>query len=338
MRIGLLSDTHIPEAAQALPLQIVQAFRGVDLILHAGDLYVPRVLDELECIAPVVAAEGDDDYGDTLTDERVKKKHVLKIEGQTLWLIHERPYFLKFPSRQRGRSLAQGGYDTPDIVVFGHEHRTAVQRSGDVLYVNPGSPTFLHYRSGLGTVGILSIESGEAEVVILQLTAGSQPAAVVSQTRSSSHRGRTRRRQRAAEELMKLPDGELEMMVAEKVMGWRPAVEGLEASHVGSSAHLWKDQNGSWRSHRPFCSDTAASAELGERMHRLGWHHSLQPTGPGDQGFWGYGIAYSSEDYWVGLEVESPSQIRRAKCVAAILAVDMLAGLRSGRGARYGGG
>lgn len=338
MRIGLVSDTHIPEVAQGLPPQIAEAFGDVDLILHAGDIYVPRVLDELEGIAPVLAAEGDDDYGDSLTDERVKNKHVLKIEGQTLWLIHERPYLYEFPSRQRRKPPAQGGYNTPDIIVFGHEHRPALQYSGDVLYVNPGSPTFLHYRRGLGTVGILSIEPGEAEVVILQLMAGNQPATVASQTRSSSHRRRTRRRQMVAEELMRLPEGELEMMVAEKVMGWRSAVEILEASHVESTAHLWKDQSDHWRSHRPFCSDTAASSELNERMNKLGWHYLLQPTGPGEQGFWGYGIAYSSEDYWVGLDVESSSQILRAKCVAAILATDMLARLRLGKGARYGSG
>jgi hypothetical protein len=325
MRIGLLSDTHIPEVARGLPPQIAEAFRDVDLVLHAGDIYAHRVLDELEGIAPVLAAEGDDDYGDTLTDERVKKKHVLKIEGQTLWLIHERPYVHMLRSQQTGKPPAQDRFDTPDIIVFGHEHRVALQRSGDVLYVNPGSPTFLHYRRGLGTVGILSIEPDEAEVAILQLMAENHPATVASQTRSSAHHRRTRRRQRMAEELMKLTEGELAMIVVEKVMGWRPALEGLETSHVESTAHLWKDQNDHCHSHRPFCSDTAASSELNERMYTLGWHHSMEPTSPGEQGFWGYGIAYSSQDYWVGLQVESPSQILRAKCVAAILAVDMLA-------------
>ena len=51
MRIGLVSDTHIPEVAPAIPGQIAQAFRVVDLILHAGDIYVSSVLDELEYIA-----------------------------------------------------------------------------------------------------------------------------------------------------------------------------------------------------------------------------------------------------------------------------------------------
>lgn len=138
MRIGLLSDTHIPEVAQAVPLEVLQAFRGVDLILHAGDIYIPRVLDELQDIAPVLAAEGDDDYGDTLRDERVKRKHVLKLKGHTLWLIHERCYFNTFTSQQSTKPALQDKDDGPDIVVFGHEHRVIVQHSGDVLYVNTG--------------------------------------------------------------------------------------------------------------------------------------------------------------------------------------------------------
>ena len=185
MRVGLLSDTHIPDVAKGLPVEIIKAFQGVDLILHAGDIYIPSVLDELERIAPVLAARGDDDYGDTLTDRRVKSKHVLKLEGQTLWLVHERPLPYKFtppraymyasfeeylfPASQGVNSPWQHEPEPPDIVVFGHEHRTVVQDHNGVLFVNPGSPTFLNYRRGLGTVGILSMDSGQPRVQILQL-------------------------------------------------------------------------------------------------------------------------------------------------------------------------
>ncbi len=61
MLIGLTSDTHIPDHAKELPSQLKEAFRGFDLILHAGDIYVVSVLGELERLAPVLAAEGDDD-------------------------------------------------------------------------------------------------------------------------------------------------------------------------------------------------------------------------------------------------------------------------------------
>ncbi len=167
MRIGLLSDTHIPEAAEVLPHELMAAFQGVDLILHAGDIYIPSVLDDLERIAPVLAARGDDDYRDTLTDERVKEKHILKLEGQTLWLIHEKPDFLTSPWWQSRLSPEQNG--KPDIVVFGHEHRTVVQHLDGILFVSPGSPTFLNYLRGLGTVGILDMDSGEVDAHILRL-------------------------------------------------------------------------------------------------------------------------------------------------------------------------
>ena len=62
MRIGLISDTHIPVAAPKLWPQVFDAFRGVDLIMHGGDLMVPDVIDWLEEIAPVLAVEGNGDY------------------------------------------------------------------------------------------------------------------------------------------------------------------------------------------------------------------------------------------------------------------------------------
>ena len=172
MRVGLLSDTHIPQVAKELPPELMEAFRGVDLILHAGDIYVPSVLDNLERIAPVLAARGDDDYADTLIDERVKEKHILELEGQTLWLIHERPDSAMSPYRLSSwwqSRLSPGQDKSPDIVVFGHEHRTVVQHVDGILFVNPGSPTFLNYCRGLGTIGILDINSGEADVRIQYL-------------------------------------------------------------------------------------------------------------------------------------------------------------------------
>jgi len=172
MRIGLLADTHIPQAREELPPEVMEAFRGVSLILHAGDIYIPSVLDDLQRIAPVLAARGDDDHLSTLTDKRVKEKHILELEGQTLWLIHARPDYGMDPYGLSSwwQSLLSPGQDRkPNIVIFGHGHRTVVQHLDNILFVSPGSPTFLGYRRGLGTVGILDINSGEADVRILQL-------------------------------------------------------------------------------------------------------------------------------------------------------------------------
>lgn len=167
MRIGLISDTHIPGAAQSLPAQVAGAFDGVDLILHAGDVYLPFVLDELERIAPVLAASGDDDYGGTLSDERVKNKHVLEFDGRILWLVHESPFFY-FMTRGR-RALEENPPEDPHIIVHGHSHFANVREHVGILFVNPGSPTFPMYRVGLGTVAILTIEPDRVHAEIVQL-------------------------------------------------------------------------------------------------------------------------------------------------------------------------
>ena len=169
MRIGLISDTHIPEAAQVLPPQVAEAFQGVDLVLHAGDVYTLAVLDQLEHIAPVLAARGDDDPVDMLSDRRVKWKHVLKIKGHTLWLIHEMPYDRMVTPWQTRKPSGKEDDQVPDIVVFGHDHCTIVQQRNHVLFINPGSPTFLNYHPGPGTVAILDIQPGKAEAYILSL-------------------------------------------------------------------------------------------------------------------------------------------------------------------------
>jgi len=148
MRIGLISDTHIPDVAKATPPQVMEVFGGVDLILHAGDICEVSVLDELQSIAPVLAARGDDDY--EIRDERVQEIQNLTIDGLTLYVMH---------------NLEKA----PDIVIFGHTHRDIVQTVGKSLLVNPGSATFPYYQLRLGTVALVDINAGKAEAHIVQL-------------------------------------------------------------------------------------------------------------------------------------------------------------------------
>jgi len=160
MLIGLISDTHIPDQAQELPPQIKDIFCGVDLILHAGDVYEVSVLDELECLAPVLAARGDDDL-EVLGDRRVKDKHILTIDGVTIWLTHQRYW---------DWDEHDWSVHRPNVIVFGHTHKTKIeyQKEG-VLLINPGSPTFPHYRQELGTVALLTVSSGKAKAHLVQL-------------------------------------------------------------------------------------------------------------------------------------------------------------------------
>ncbi|MEE8418998.1 MAG: YfcE family phosphodiesterase [Dehalococcoidales bacterium] len=169
MRIGLISDTHIPEVGMDLPGEVLEHFRGVDLILHGGDIYDPKVLDELEKIAPVLAAKGDDDYAKA--GQRVKVRHSLELEGYRVWLTHIRQAYLTERSwlEQTLPQPEEEEEGSPDIFIFGHEHRTVVEKTDGVLYICSGSPTLLNYKRGMGTIGILELNSGEPKIDIIQL-------------------------------------------------------------------------------------------------------------------------------------------------------------------------
>jgi len=179
MRIGLLSDTHIAHAT-SLPHQLEEVFSGVDLILHAGDIFDPSVLDRLQAIAPVLAAEGDDDHFDT-PDERVKDRHILEIEGLTIWLSHDFPlkwwgwvYNSEFDGELM-EALEPYGATAPHVIVFGHSHRAIVRHAPNLLLVNPGSPTLPKHESRLGTVSVITINSGVATAEMVELEEQTQP-------------------------------------------------------------------------------------------------------------------------------------------------------------------
>jgi hypothetical protein len=160
VKIGLISDTHIV-GSEKLPPQVTQAFANVDLILHAGDIYVPSVLDELEVLAPVLAARGNGDMG-MREDHRLKERHVLTLEGIRLGLVHclEIPWMT--PERVFGTNV--------DIAVFGDTHVATIDDYEGTLLINPGSPTFPNnWERQLGTVAIIEIIKGKAEAFILQL-------------------------------------------------------------------------------------------------------------------------------------------------------------------------
>jgi putative phosphoesterase len=199
MRIGLISDTHIPTAAKELWPQVYEAFRGVDLIMHAGDLMVPEVIDWLEEVAPVMAVWGNGDFGGwertvPPDDPRLSEAKVLTLGGGNreqgtrnlelgtggaelgtrslrIGLVHD----LQMPEHPPLRTLAGqmahyfGG--PVDVIVRGSTHAAEITTVKGVLIVNPGSPTFPnHSNTRLGTIGFLEVEDGRVEASLLQLT------------------------------------------------------------------------------------------------------------------------------------------------------------------------
>lgn len=177
MLIGLISDTHIPEAGPALWPQVYEALEGVDLILHGGDLHVLDVLDWLERLAPVYAARGNGDDGGggrpvcPEDPRRLRENWVLNLEGFRIGLTHD----LALPEWPPFRTLESimdhrfGG--RCDIIVHGDTHVAEVTTYKGVLLVNPGSPVYpRNLDVQLGTVGFLELKDGRARAWLEQLT------------------------------------------------------------------------------------------------------------------------------------------------------------------------
>ena len=119
--IGIISDTH-----GILRPEAVEALRGVELILHAGDVGTPNVLDALKSIAPVVAVRGNNDKG--AWAEKLPVWEVTEVGVVFIYMIHD--------VKEIDLSPAAAGFQ---VVVSGHSHKPSVEERKGVLYVNPGS-------------------------------------------------------------------------------------------------------------------------------------------------------------------------------------------------------
>jgi putative phosphoesterase len=133
MKVGVLSDTHVPTAAPSLPPGVFDAFRGVDLILHAGDIGDLSVLDQLRTLAPVEAVAGNVDGLDV--QAMLPRRRVLSLGNFVIGLTHGK-YRL-----DEQQEMIRKEFGSVDLIVYGHSHRPFWGRVGDVLFLNPGSPT-----------------------------------------------------------------------------------------------------------------------------------------------------------------------------------------------------
>lgn len=180
MKIGLISDTHAPAMGAVPPIEVERAFEGVELILHAGDIYSPECLDWLETIAPLYAVEVPPALA--WGDPRVERKRVLDILGHRVGLVHELTligYGMEVVPGAIDRQLREGDsipammerfFGEPvDAVIFGDTHVPVVEEHQGVLFVNPGSPTLPRQVQRLGTVAILETtpEGHSAEIIEL---------------------------------------------------------------------------------------------------------------------------------------------------------------------------
>ena len=154
MKIGVISDTH-----GLLRPEVAQALKGVERILHLGDVGGPSVLQALEQIAPVTAIRGNVDREGPCSE--LPDTEVVLIAGRYVYMLHDLKTLHLDPAA--GRFAA---------VLFGHTHVPNYYRRKGVLYFNPGSCGPKRFALPV-TVGLLTAgKDGELEAEIVLLTSG----------------------------------------------------------------------------------------------------------------------------------------------------------------------
>jgi putative phosphoesterase len=161
--VGLISDTHVPVRAREVPKKVFEVFEKVDYIIHAGDLVDLSVIDTLEQIAPVLAVYGNMD-GPEIRG-RLPKINSLKVFDWKIGVIHD-PGTLFGMGKMREIARRNGFH----VLVYGHTHHANIKWEGEILFINPGSPTnpvppFITKP----TVGLLTVtrEKISPEIIVL---------------------------------------------------------------------------------------------------------------------------------------------------------------------------
>ena len=161
MKIGVVSDTHLPNTGKDFPEELIKELKKVDLIIHAGDHCELSFLNKLKSIAEVKTVAGNRDSYQL--QKKLKDKLTFEAGGKKISVIHGHQF--------RGRNILQGlnySFVDSDIIVFGHTHRPFNERVSDKLFFNPGSPTDKRLEKNY-TFGIIEIEEEiKAEIKILK--------------------------------------------------------------------------------------------------------------------------------------------------------------------------
>jgi uncharacterized protein len=152
MLLGVISDTH-----GLLRPEAVEALRGAQQVIHAGDVGSPEILKKLATIAPVTAVRGNVDKD--AWAQQLPQTQVLEAGGISIYLLHDLTQLDVKPEA--------AGFG---VVISGHSHIPKQEVRNGVLYFNPGSAGPRRFK-GPVSVGRLSIDGAEvsAELVILNV-------------------------------------------------------------------------------------------------------------------------------------------------------------------------
>jgi putative phosphoesterase len=161
VRVAVISDTHMPKGARALPPACVERLRAAALILHAGDLVALSFLEELRALGPPVEAV----YGNVDEPELralLPKERIVEVGEARIGMTH-------VPGARAGREVRLAGrFPGCDAVVYGHTHRPQVERIDGVWILNPGSPTERR-QAPTRTMLELAVEGAELAPLLVDL-------------------------------------------------------------------------------------------------------------------------------------------------------------------------
>jgi putative phosphoesterase len=153
VRVLVLSDTHSPRRWRACPDDLLPHLDAADVILHAGDVCTPDVLDLLSTFAPVHVVLGNNDVPE-VAEWGAPETLVVVLEGVCIGMIHD-------SGQRQGRTARlRRRFPTADLVVFGHSHIPLDEAGDGVRILNPGSPTDRR-RQPAGTYAWLELRDGE---------------------------------------------------------------------------------------------------------------------------------------------------------------------------------
>lgn len=138
--------------------EAVEALRGSNHIIHAGDVGSPEILDKLSAIAPVTAVRGNIDKGPW--SRKLPQNDVLEIGGISIYVLHD---LAQLDLNPKAAGFA--------VVVSGHSHIPKQETRDGVLYFNPGSAGPRRFKLPV-SVGKLTVEEGgvRGELVLLHVS------------------------------------------------------------------------------------------------------------------------------------------------------------------------
>ncbi len=148
--VGVISDTH-----GLLRPEAIDALRGCEHIIHAGDVGDPEILEKLSALAPVTAIRGNIDKAPWA--QRLAETEVLEIGGVSIFVLHD--------LGQLDLKPASAGFQ---VVVYGHSHVPKQEVRDGVLYFNPGSAGPRRFKLSI-TVGRLTVEECRVDGEIIRI-------------------------------------------------------------------------------------------------------------------------------------------------------------------------